>query len=332
MSFRFLDLSSAHDDLRTDVLAGLAAHPKSIPPKYFYDEAGCRLFEAICAQPEYTLTRTEQALTASHLPEIAAAIDAADCIIEPGAGDCSKVRRLIDALHPGQLVVLDIAGNALAAAAEPLSRDYPGLSVTALGMDFIRDLEAALPYLTPGRRLVYYPGSSIGNFSPDEAAALLLRFHELAGSAGQLLIGFDLKKDPVQLHRAYNDAAGVTAAFNLNLLERLNRELDADFDLARFRHYAFYNPLAGRIEMHLASLAEQVVTVSNRRFHFDLGETLHTENSYKFRRDEFSAIAERAGWHLKGEWEQDGFAVQLYGSLTCATAKQPSFAPGAGLG
>lgn len=316
MSFRFLDFPVARDDLRTDVLAGLAARAKSIPPKYFYDEAGCRLFEAICAQPEYVLCRTERALMASRLPAIAAAIGQVDCVIEPGAGDCTKVRLLLDALRPGQLVVLDIAGRALAAAAELLSRDYPGLAVTALGMDFVHDLESASVHLTPGSRLVYYPGSSIGNFSPDEAAALLARFHRLAGPAGRLLIGFDLKKDPERLHRAYNDAAGVTAAFNLNLLERLNRELDADFDLAGFRHYAFYNPLAGRIEMHLVSLAEQTVTVSNQRFHFALGETLHTENSYKFRRDEFGAIAHRAGWNLADEWVQDGFAVQLYGQPT----------------
>lgn len=313
MSFRFLDLHHQRDDLRTDVLAGLAAHPKSIPPKYFYDELGCQLFEAICAQPEYTLTRTEHALMASRMPEIAAAIGAVDCIIEPGAGDCSKVRVLLDALHPSQLVVLDIAGHALAAAAEPLAHDHPDLAVTALGMDFIHDLEAALPHVSAGRRLIYYPGSSIGNFSPDEAVALLKRFHQLAGSAGQLLIGFDLKKDLEQLHRAYNDSAGITAAFNRNLLVRLSRELDADFDPALFRHYAFYNPWQSRIEMHLVSLAEQTVTVANQRVHFDLGETLHTENSYKFRCDEFSAIAERAGWHLAGEWERDGFAVQLHG-------------------
>jgi dimethylhistidine N-methyltransferase len=312
VSFRFLDFPSVRDDLRSDVLAGLAARPRSIPPKYFYDEAGCRLFEAICAQPEYALCRTERALMASHLPAIAATIGAVECVIEPGAGDCGKVRVLLDALHPAQLVVLDIAGSALAAAAEPLARDYPALAVTALGMDFIRDLEAASPHLMPGRRLVYYPGSSIGNFSPDEAATLLVRFRRLAGPAGQLLIGFDLKKDPQQLHRAYNDAAGVTAAFNLNLLERLNRELAADFDPAGFSHYAYYNPLAGRIEMHLVSLAEQVVTVSGQRFHFMLGEALHTENSYKFRGDEFSAIAQSADWQLAGEWQQDGFAVQLY--------------------
>jgi len=313
MPFRFVDFPSARDDLRADVLAGLAARPKSIPPKYFYDEAGCRFFEAICRQPEYALTRTEQALMAAHLPAIAAAIGTVDGIVEPGAGDCGKVRLLLDALHPSELIVLDIAGSALAAAAEPLARDYPGLAVTALSMDFIPALEAATPYLPAGRRLIYYPGSSIGNFSPDEAAFLLKRFHGLAGKGGQLLIGFDLKKDPQLLHQAYNDAAGMTAAFNLNLLRRLNRELAADFDPARFRHYAFYNPTAGRIEMHLVSLVEQSVNVAGQRFHFNLGEALHTENSYKFRRDEFSAIAASADWHLIRDWVLDGFAVQLYG-------------------
>jgi len=310
--FTFKDFPAARDDLRSDVLAGLAACPKSIPPKYFYDEAGCRLFESICAQPEYTLTRTEGALLRARLGDIAAAIGPVDCIVEPGAGECAKVRLLLQSLRPDHLVVLDIAGGPLSIAAKSLSRDHPELAVTALGMDFIHDLEAAAPYLPEGRRLVYYPGSSIGNFPPDAATALLTRFRQLAGAAGQLLIGFDLKKDPQQLHAAYNDAAGVTAAFNLNLLERLNRELDADFDLAHFRHYAFYNPTAGRIEMHLVSLAEQDVTVAGQRFHFALGETLHTEDSYKFRRDEFSAIAKNAGWQLAAEWEHDGFAIQLY--------------------
>jgi len=312
VTFTFKNLPADRDDLRVDVLTGLAASPKSIPPKYFYDEAGCRLFEAICAQPEYVLCRTEQALMNARMSEIAAAIGPVDCIVEPGAGDCVKVRLLLDTLHPAHLVAMDIAGAPLAAAAEPLARDYPELAVTALGMDFLHDLEAAAPHLPAGQRLVYYPGSSIGNFPPEAATALLARFRRLAGADGQLLIGFDLKKDPQRLHAAYNDAAGVTAAFNLNLLVRLNRELDADFDPARFRHYAFYNPVAGRIEMHLVSLAEQDVSVAGERFHFALGETLHTEHSYKFRCDEFSAMARNAGWQWSAEWEHDGFAVQLY--------------------
>lgn len=312
MPFRFLDFPSTGNDLHKDVLAGLSAHPKSIPPKYFYDDAGCRLFEAICKLPEYALCRTEQSLMASSLSGIAAAIGQVDCIIEPGAGDCRKVMGLLEVLKPRQLVVMDIAGKALATAAERLARDYPGVAVTALGMDFIQDLEAAAPHLPAGSCLVYYPGSSIGNFAPEEAHALLARFRHLAGKHGQLLIGFDLKKDPDQLHRAYNDVEGMTAAFNLNLLLRLNRELAADFNPMQFRHYAFYNPAEGRIEMHLVSLAEQTVSVAGQPFHFALGETLHTENSYKFLSDEFSALAGGAGWHLSGEWAQDGFAVQSY--------------------
>lgn len=312
MTFRFIDFPSASDDLRADVLAGLSATPKSIPPKYFYDEAGCRLFEAICQQPEYVLTRTELDLMRDKMPEIAAAVGAVDCIIEPGAGDCTKVRLLIDALQPKQLVVIDIAGAALAAAAEPLAQTYPTLDVTALGMDFIHGLAAATPYSPEGRRLLYYPGSSIGNFSPEEATALLAQFKQLVGSEGQLLIGFDLKKNPVLLHEAYNDVAGVTAAFNLNLLNRVNRELDADFDLTQFSHYAFYNPTAGRIEMHLASLTAQTIYAADNVFSFALGETLHTENSYKYRGDEFEVIAAAAGWQLHQHWEQGGFAVQLY--------------------
>ena len=312
MSFTFQDFPATRDDLRADVLAGLAASPKAFPPKYFYDEAGCRLFEAICAQPEYALCRTEQALMAARLSDISSAVGEVECIVEPGAGECAKVRLLLDALRPAHLVVMDIAGASLATAAQALAHDHPELAVTALAMDFLSDLEAAAPYLPPGRRLVYYPGSSIGNFPPGAASALLARFRRLAGTEGQLLIGFDLKKDPQQLHAAYNDAAGVTAAFNLNLLARLNRELDADFDLARFRHYAFYNPVAGRIEMHLVSLMEQDVTVAGECFHFALGETLHTEHSYKFRCDEFSALARTAGWQRAGEWVHHGFAVQLY--------------------
>lgn len=312
MSFHYLDLPSSRDDLLADVLAGLASSPKSIPPKYFYDEAGCRLFEAICSQPEYALCRTEQALMVSRLGDIAAAIGAVDCIIEPGAGDCRKVRSLLDVLKPVQLAVVDIAGDTLATAARKLADDYPSVSVTAIGMDFIHDLEAAASHLSPGRRLVYYPGSSIGNFSPAEAATLLARFRILAGENGQLLIGFDLKKELERLHRAYNDEAGYTAAFNLNLLTRLNRELGTDFDLAMFRHDAFYNPMEGRIEMHLTSLAEQDIAIAGRCFHFGIGEMLHTENSYKYRPDEFRSIAGSAGWRLSGEWIKDGFAVQLF--------------------
>ncbi|OJZ21706.1 MAG: dimethylhistidine N-methyltransferase [Thiobacillus sp. 65-29] len=312
MRFSFQDFPAAQDRLRADVLAGLATRPKSIPPKYFYDAAGCHLFETICTQPEYALCRTEQALMASHLPEIATALGKVESIVEPGAGDCTKVRRLLDALRPNRLVVMDIAGAPLAASAQAVAHDYPDIDVSALAMDFLGELDAADPWLAAGPHLVYYPGSSIGNFPPAAATALLARFRRLAGADGRLLIGFDLKKDPQRLHAAYNDAAGVTAAFNLNLLARINRELAADFDLARFRHYAFYNPLEGRVEMHLASLTEQTVNVAGQRFRFDCGETLLTEYSYKFVPREFDALAQAAGWQPKAGWQHDGFAVRLY--------------------
>jgi dimethylhistidine N-methyltransferase len=312
MTFRFVEFAAAADTLRADVLAGLARMHKVIPPKYFYDDAGSRLFETICTQPEYALCRTEHALMQRYLPEIAKATGTIDCVIEPGAGECAKIRALVAALHPAAVVVLDIAGAQLAAAAKALADDHPDLAVTALGMDFIALLESAAAYCDAPRRLMYYPGSSIGNFSPDEAALLLARYRTLAGKAGQLLIGFELKKDPQALHRAYNDAAGVTAAFNLNLLTRLNRELGADFTCEQFAHYAFYNPQQGRIEMHLVSLDEQTVTLCGERFRFALGESLHTENSYKYRADEFAAVAAQAGWRLRRTWQLDGFAVQLF--------------------
>ncbi len=314
-ALRFLDLAPARDGLRADVLAGLRARPRSIPPKYFYDAEGARLFERICRLPEYYLTRTEYALLQARLPEIAAVAGRVDCVIEPGAGGCGKVRLLIEALRPARVYALDIASAHLAQAAQALARDHPGLEVSAVGLDFVHGLEALAPHLpAAGRRLVFYPGSSIGNFTPEEAVALLGRFHTLAGPDGGLLVGVDLKKDPERLHRAYNDAQGVTAAFNLNLLARLNRELGADFAPGAFRHYAYYNPVEGRIEMHLVSLAAQTVHVAGEHFEFAAGESLHTENSYKYRPEEFVRLAAAAGWRPAGQWldAEGGFALQYY--------------------
>jgi dimethylhistidine N-methyltransferase len=314
----FIDLTTAPDSFKTEVLRGLRAQPKSIPPKYFYDADGARLFEAICQLPEYYLTRTENALLAAQVEAIAAAIGEVNCVIEPGAGSCRKVRMLIEALRPALVCALDIAGTHLEQAAAALARDYPALQIKAIGLDFLNDLDALAPYLpTTGRRLIFYPGSSIGNFTPAEATALMRQFRALAKSNGALLIGFDLKKDPALLHQAYNDGAGITAAFNLNLLARLNRELDADFALDAFRHYAFYNPGPGRIEMHILSLKPQTVRVDGERFAFAAGETVHTENSYKYRPEEFARLAMDAGWQLAGEWQDPNawFALQYYDAV-----------------
>lgn len=317
MTVRLLTLSLPADTLKEAVLTGLSGRPKRIPPKYFYDGEGSRLFEAICAQPEYYLTRVETALLKAKAENIAHRIGKVACMIEPGAGCCAKARLLLGRLQAASYWPVDISGEALAQSARLLSEEHPALIVTAAQLDFTagQGFVPLLPHLpATGRRLVYYPGSSIGNASPAEAVELLKAFRVLAGTDGGLLIGFDLKKDPARLHAAYNDAAGVTAAFNLNLLVRLNRELEADFQPDRFAHYAFYNPEAGRIEMHLVSRECQRVTVAGVTVEFEVGESLHTENSYKYTPQEFDALAAQTGFSLDEGWQDSEglFAVRYY--------------------
>jgi dimethylhistidine N-methyltransferase len=317
MPVRLLKLSLPADTLKETVLAGLAASPKRIPPKYFYDHEGSRLFEAICAQPEYYLTRVETALLQAEAEAIARRIGPAACMVEPGAGCCAKARLLLGKLKAAAYWPVDISGEALAQAASRLSAECPGIEVNAVQLDFTTATGFAplLPHLpATGRRLVYYPGSSIGNANPQEAVALLKEFRALAGPEGGLLVGFDLKKPPSRLHAAYNDAAGVTAAFNRNLLVRLNRELEADFRPEMFAHYAFYNPAEGRIEMHLVSQERQQVRVAGVSVLFEVEESLHTENSYKYTPQEFDALAAQAGFAFKDGWQDSErqFAVQYY--------------------
>jgi dimethylhistidine N-methyltransferase len=317
MPVRLLTLSLPADTLREAVLTGLSGQPKRIPPKYFYDGEGSRLFEAICAQPEYYLTRVETDLLKAEAVAIARRIGKVACMIEPGAGCCAKARLLLGRLQAASYWPVDISGEALAQAASRLSAEHPLLEVTAVQLDFTagQGFAPLLPHLPDdGRRVVYYPGSSIGNASPAEAVELLKAFRALAGSQGGLLIGFDLKKDPARLHAAYNDAAGVTAAFNRNLLVRLNRELGADFRTERFDHYAFYNPEAGRIEMHLVSRERQQVKVAGTPVMFEAGESLHTENSYKYLPEEFDALAAQAGFSREAGWQDSEglFAVHFY--------------------
>lgn len=314
---RLLTLGTPADTLKEVVLAGLSARPKRIPPKYFYDREGSRLFEAICRQPEYYLTRAETSLLQDEAEAIARLIGPVASMIEPGAGCCAKARLLLGPLKAAAYWPVDIDGETLAAATARLAAEHPALQVVAVRLDFTaaEGFAPLLPHLPQGgRRLVYYPGSSIGNAGPDEAAGLLKQFRTLAGPSGGLLIGFDLKKDAARLHAAYNDAAGVTAAFNLNLLARLNRELGADFRLEAFAHHAYYNAEDGRIEMHLVSRMRQQVQVAGVTVRFEAGESLHTENSYKYTPQEFDALAARAGFDFKHGW-QDGeglFAVHYY--------------------
>lgn len=298
---QFYDDQPAASDFLREVIRGLSASPRVIPPKFFYDEEGSRLFDRICETPEYYLTRTENAILRARAGEIAERVGADCVLVEPGSGSCEKVRLLLDAVCPAVYVPVDISGDYLRSAAETVSREYPWLDVHAACADFTRPIK--LPIGTDGRRrLAFFPGSSIGNFEPGHAVEFLASIAALVGPGGGLVIGVDLKKDPAILNAAYNDAEGVTAAFNLNLLTRINRELGADFDIGTFRHEAFYNPEQGRVEMHLVSVRDQVVELDGMRFEFGEGENIHTECSYKYSIEEFKSLAARAGFGSAAVW------------------------------
>jgi dimethylhistidine N-methyltransferase len=299
-----------------DVVAGLSLPQKSLPPKYFYDAKGSRLFERISRLPEYYPTRTELFLTRKHLGQIARFAGKGGALIEYGSGEGVKTRVLIRAVRPSVYIPVDISEEALHRAAMRLQREFPWLHIAPVAGDFSRPLK--IPAFSQkqnikGRRVVYFPGSTIGNLTPEEAQAFLRMTRGQVGPKGAMLVGVDLKKDPVLLHAAYNDSRGVTAAFNLNLLARINRELGAGFDLRRWRHYAFYNAALGRIEMHLASLTKQSVDVGDHRFSFERGETIHTENSYKYSVGEFQALAALGGFRPVKVWTDSAALFSLHG-------------------
>ena len=288
-------------NFRKDVLEGLARPQKALPPKYFYDAAGSQLFEKICRLREYYPTRIELGITRRHLKDIARFTGKRCALLEYGSGESLKTRLLLQALEPSVYMPVDISADALRAAVKRLEREFPKLGIVAISADFSHPLSIPA-YRGTARRVVYFPGSTIGNLRRDEAEAFLRMTRGQVGANGAMLVGVDLKKDPNVLHAAYNDAKGVTAAFNLNLLARINRELGGDFDLRRFAHYAFYNPMAGRIEMHLVAREAQAVNIGDYRFSFYRGESIHTENSYKYSVPEFEALARNAGFKLARFW------------------------------
>jgi dimethylhistidine N-methyltransferase len=293
------------DDCFADnLLAGLAKTPKEIACKYFYDEEGSRLFEAICDLPEYYQTRTETTLLARHAGEITALMGPDVEIVEFGAGSLRKARILLDALqNPRAYTPLDISGDYLAGVVQSLAADYPALTLRPMVGDFSEPLD--IPVLPDHpRRAGFFPGSTIGNFRPEAALALLRRMRAGLNDGG-LLVGVDLVKDPARLHAAYNDAAGVTALFNKNLLARANRELGANFDLGGFAHYAPYNAAAQRIEMYLVSLRRQRVRLRGSLIEFAQGEPLHTEDSHKYTIESFREMAARAGFNPRAVWTDE---------------------------
>jgi len=286
---------------REDVLEGLARPQKALPPKYFYDAQGSILFERICRLREYYPTRIELALTRKSLDQITRFAGKRCALLEYGSGEGIKTRLLIAALRPSVYVPVDISPEALSAAVVRLAGEFPWLRIAPVTADFSRPV--AIPHFGGrARRVVYFPGSTIGNLTPEEAHAFLKMTRGQVGRAGAMIVGVDLKKDANILHAAYNDAKGVTAAFNLNLLARINRELGGDFDLRRFAHYAFYDPREGRIEMHLVAREAHAVNIGDYRFFFSRGESIHTENSYKYAVEEFEALAERAGFKPAKLW------------------------------
>jgi dimethylhistidine N-methyltransferase len=314
----FHDLAPAEESFRDAVLSGLSRRSKTIPCRFLYDERGSALFEEICDLPEYYLTRTEMAILADYAPEIAGLAGPHAQLIEFGSGAARKVRLLLDALEePDAYVAVDISREPLRRAAEEVAAEFPNLPVVAICADYLQPLRLpALPARGGGRRIGFFPGSTIGNFSLDDAIDFLAGCRQVVGRGGAMLIGVDLKKDPALLDAAYNDRAGVTAAFNLNLLERINRELDADFDLDRFAHDAFYNVAKGRIEIYIRSLADQIVTVAGRAIRFSAGERIHTEDSCKYSTAEFQRLAAHAGFRAVQHWTDAAglFSVHFLGS------------------
>jgi len=318
-----LAVEEVGDDFATDVRRGLTARRKFLPPKYFYDDLGSQLFEAICRLPEYYLTRAESEIFARRSGEIVgrAARGLKVTLVELGSGSASKTRRIIEALVAQQTglryVPVDISPAALEASAHALLQDYPALRVTAYAGDY----DAALPRVAENldgdtRALVLFLGSNVGNFDREGARAFLRRLRGVLREGDCLLLGADLKKDPSVLEAAYDDALGVTAAFNLNLLARINRELQADFSLRAFRHVALYDAEQGRVEMHLESARAQTVNVAALGLvvNFDAGERVHTENSYKYDLAELSALAAETGFARAHTWLDDGerFSSNLF--------------------
>ncbi len=307
-------LAPVTDGFLADVLRGLSAHHKELPCKYFYDETGSRLFERICALPEYYPTRAELAILKRDSREMAARMGPDCLLVELGSGSGVKTRALLDHLvAPVAYVPVDISREQLLASARALVRDYPAIEVRPLCADFTLPFEIPAVGRPARGRMVYFPGSTIGNFSPEQARHLLTRMARLCAPNGGMLLGADLKKDPRMLHAAYNDRQGVTAAFNLNLLVRINRELGADFGVERFWHHALYNPREGRIEMYLVSRLDQRVRVGDREIFLAEGEPICTEYSYKYSVADLTALAAASGFAVEQSWmDESRYFCVLY--------------------
>jgi dimethylhistidine N-methyltransferase len=294
-----------------ELVDGLYAPAATIAPKYFYDALGCALFQAICDLPEYYLTRTERAIFAMHREAIAAAAGRGRQLVDLGAGDCAKGESWLPALQPRRFIAVDIAAAAIEPALARLAAAHPEIEFSGVVADFSRtlDLEGELD---AGAVTFFYPGSSIGNFTPDEALELLAQVAHLCRRGGGLLIGVDVPKEPARLAAAYDDALGVTAAFNRNILNHVNALLGSDFDPSAFAHVAFYNAADSRVEMHLESVTEQCVRIAGGERVFARGERIHTEDSYKYSPEDFAALLRRAGFDSVAVWQDPACSFAVY--------------------
>lgn len=301
----YLDLEPQIHSLLSEVLVGLSKHQKTISPKYLYDKEGSEIFEKICDLADYYPTRAEKEILENSSGEMAELIGPHSLIIEPGSGAGEKVRYLLRNLqNPQGYVPIEISREILLRMTRELIEEFPGLDVTPVCADFTEEIQLPLTVdARTGKKVIFFPGSTIGNLHPEEAIAFLMQYGEMLESGGGFLIGADLKKDTEVLERAYDDSEGVTAQFNLNLLRRLNREVGASFDPDKFEHVAFYNKELGRVEMHLRSKIAQLVKVNRTVFRFNEGETIHTENSYKYTVGEFAELCAHAGLTLKKYWQ-----------------------------
>jgi dimethylhistidine N-methyltransferase len=313
MAVRLQDLGPERKRFRDDVVAGLRREAKTLPCKYFYDERGSRLFERICELDEYYLTRTEVAILERSVGDMASCLGPRCLVIEPGSGSGTKTRLLLEALEtPVAYVPVDISRDVLLRSAGSIDGAHPDLEVLPVCADFTQPFALPTPARAPLRRVVYFPGSTIGNFDAPDVVRFLARLRGLCAPGGAVLIGADLRKDRKVLEAAYDDEKGVTAEFNLNLLLRINRELGADFDLGRFRHRALWDEARGRVEMHLVSQAAQTVCVDGESFSFAPGESIHSESSYKYDLEGFADLAAAAGFAVAHVWldERGWFSVQ----------------------
>lgn len=293
---------TVESDFARALLTGLSQRPRVIPARFFYDRRGSELFETITRLPEYYLTRTEVALLRAHGLEIAHLAGRGRALVEFGSGSSAKTPLLLRHIDATAYVPIDISVEYLHASAEALAAMHPGLSVLPLAADFTRPL--ALPAAIAGaQKLGFFPGSTIGNMTPRAAVTLLRAFRDTLGVDARLVIGIDTRKSPDLIERAYNDASGVTAAFNLNLLHRINRELEGDVPVHAFAHRAFWNDALGRIEMHLVAMQDVTFRVAGHSFHMQAGEAIHTENSYKYTQAEARLLARAAGWEPLAVWE-----------------------------